>query len=114
MIADCPNTVNPRARHELAWREGFIVRLNMVFEEVRPRDVSQACGISTETIRRCRAGSTPSMRLVICLVSDFGVSADWLLLGRGPMVADELPRHHLKQATITELMTALAGRLEHR
>jgi transcriptional regulator with XRE-family HTH domain len=45
--------------------------------------VSRATGFNDETVRRYLSGGRVSVDFIIALAERYGVSADWLLLGRG-------------------------------
>jgi len=47
-------------------------------------EVSRLTGFHPEAIRRYRLGRTPPASLLAAMCDKLGVSAEWLLLGRGP------------------------------
>ncbi|MBX3405108.1 MAG: helix-turn-helix transcriptional regulator [Phycisphaeraceae bacterium] len=83
----------PAAQH--APFEGFLPeevaiaqRLRQVCQGRSVWGLEDELGVSRENIRRVMHGaSRPSARLLVAICERLGVSADWLLLGRGPMKA---------------------------
>lgn len=76
------------------------------------RSVATMTGQNHETVRRYMQGSAPSVEFVSAFCVAFGLNANWLLTGRGPMKAAEIRGDALTQANPTELLTATAGTLE--
>jgi len=76
------------------------------------RSVATMTGQNHETVRRYMQGSAPSVEFVSAFCEAFGLNANWLLTGRGPMKAAEIRGDALTQANPTELLTATAGTLE--
>ncbi|MBX3403002.1 MAG: helix-turn-helix transcriptional regulator [Phycisphaeraceae bacterium] len=82
---------HPAAQH--APFEGFLPEEVAIAQRVRQvcqgRSVwglENELGVSRENIRRVMHGaSRPSARLLVAICERLGVSADWLLLGRGAM-----------------------------
>lgn len=52
-------------------------------------EIARLTGFHPEAIRRYRLGRTPPASLLAAMCLKLGLSADWLLLGRGPMMASE-------------------------
>lgn len=53
-------------------------------------EISRLTGFHPEAIRRYRLGRTPPASLLAAMCVKLGLSADWLLLGKGPMMASEI------------------------
>jgi transcriptional regulator with XRE-family HTH domain len=83
-----------------------------VGEHATYRQVSDRTGTHAETVRRYMQGQAPSVEFVAALCRVFGISADWLLTGRGPMKAADLKGHVLGESSAGELFTAVAENLE--
>jgi len=47
--------------------------------------IGRMTGLNSEMVRHYRRGKAPSCRFLMLFTSRMGVSADWLLHGRGPM-----------------------------
>jgi len=76
------------------------------------RSVATMTGQNHETVRRYMQGAAPSVDFISAFCEAFGLNANWLLTGRGPMKAAEMRGDALTQANPTELLTATAGTLE--
>lgn len=61
-----------------------------------------------ETVRRYMQGQAPSALFLAKLCLALGVSGQWLLTGRGPMLCEQMLASALGQANPSELMNALA------
>lgn len=83
-----------------------------VGEHATYRQVSDQTGANPETVRRYMQGQAPSVEFVAALCRVFGISADWLLTGRGPMKVADLKGHVLGESSAGELFTAVADNLE--
>jgi hypothetical protein len=57
-------------------------------------------------------GHAPSVEFLAAVCMSMGISAEWLLTGRGPMRVGELRQHALKEANPGELLTAVANTLQ--
>ena len=67
---------------------GFAKRLSMALaaDDRSQQDLELLAGISQGQLSRWKTGKVvPDLPYVVELVVELGVSADWLLLGRGPM-----------------------------
>lgn len=58
-------------------------RMRMVVGNRTYAAVARATGCNDETVRRYLSGGRVSVDFIIALAECYGVSADWLLLGRG-------------------------------
>ena len=72
------------------------------------RHIGELTGTHPETVRRYLQGQAPSAEFLIGVCRAFGVSANWLLNGHGPMRANEIRREALRQADAAELLTAMS------
>jgi transcriptional regulator with XRE-family HTH domain len=86
-------------------------RLRMVTGDRTYRMVAELTEFNQETTRRYLQGQAPSAEFLAAICRVFGVSGDWLLTGRGPMRADEVRHHALREATAADLLTAMANTL---
>lgn len=77
------------------------------------RSIGELTGIHAETVRRYRIGATPpSVIFLQRLCTELDISAQWLLLGQGPPLSQDCLSWQLSICTLTELLAALATRLE--
>lgn len=63
---------------------GLTERLRQTTEGHSYAHVARVTGCNSETVRRYLNGGTPSVEFIAAVAAHFHVSADWLLLGRGP------------------------------
>jgi hypothetical protein len=87
-------------------------RLAAVVGQRSSRHIGDLTSTNHETVRRYLAGYAPSVEFVQAVCKAFGVSAEWLLTGKGPMKAADIRRNALQQADAGELLTALATTVE--
>ena len=87
-------------------------RLVLAIGDRSYRSVGELTGIHPENIRRYMKGQTPSVEFVASLCDALGISPEWMLSGRGPMRAEDVKGHALRQANPAELLTAMAEMLE--
>jgi len=90
-----------------------------IAEACRPhslRDLAEAVGCSTETIRRYVTGQTsPSTDFLHTLCQGHGYSAEWLLCGRGARTRSEATLEAARTLTAVELLQILGERIDqHR
>lgn len=74
------------------------------------RRVAGAIGVSPETVRRYEAGVTPSARLLRGVVEGLGVSAEWLIMGTGPLLEADRARALVQEAPLSESLGELMRR----
>lgn len=91
---------------------GLHERLEAAVDGRSYRQLSDLTGIHPETVRRYMQGQAPSAEFLAGLCSSLGLSAEWLLLGHGPMLCSDIPGHALGEASAADLLTAIAGTLE--
>ncbi|MCA9287832.1 MAG: helix-turn-helix transcriptional regulator [Phycisphaerales bacterium] len=77
------------------------------------RQVADLTGVHAENVRRYMQGQAPSLAFVVAFCRSLGISADWLLTGQGPMLAADVRGHALRSAGPTDLLGAMADRLEN-
>ncbi|MBL0926320.1 MAG: helix-turn-helix transcriptional regulator [Phycisphaerales bacterium] len=76
------------------------------------RELGEATGHSSETVRRYMQGQTPSVEFVAALCARLDINPHWLLTGQGPVRHSESRPFHLREANPAELLTAVAAALE--
>ncbi len=64
-----------------------------------------------ETVRRYMQGQTPSSSYIIAFCDALGIAGDWLLMGKGPKMRNQVRTHALKSADASELLNAIADTL---
>jgi transcriptional regulator with XRE-family HTH domain len=90
----------------------FHERLAAVVGQRSSRHIGDLTSTNHETVRRYLTGFAPSIEFVQAVCKAFGVSAEWLLTGKGPMKASDIRRNALREADAGELLTALATTVE--
>lgn len=76
------------------------------------RDLALMTATNPETVRRYMQGQAPSAEFLAALCGALGVSGDWLLTGRGPMLASDVEGHALRRASASDLLTAMSDSVE--
>ncbi|MGE3106813.1 MAG: hypothetical protein AB7G11_09025 [Phycisphaerales bacterium] len=76
------------------------------------RSIADLTSTNAETVRRYMQGQAPSVEFLASLCSALGISEQWLISGRGPMRVNQLKTHALKDASPSELLSAMAGTIE--
>lgn len=76
------------------------------------RAIAEVTGTNSETVRRYMQGQAPSVEFLESLCNAFKINGEWLLCGRGPMRAEDVKTHALKNATGGELLGALVTAIE--
>lgn len=87
-------------------------RLQAVAGNLTYRNLAELTKTHPETVRRYMQGHAPSVEFLAAICTSMGISAEWLLTGRGPMRVTELRQHALKEANPAELLTAVANTLQ--
>ena len=87
-------------------------RLRSVAGERSYRVLADLTGTNSETVRRYMTGQAPSIEFVTAFCRVFRVNHEWLLTGKGPARARELRGAVLSEASVSELLDALARSLE--
>jgi len=89
-------------------------RCRQISDENSVRFVASRAGVNHETARRYIQGdaiTAIALKLIIGVVREFGLSADWLLFGTGPVFLKDLPDSMLKERSSAELLSSLAKRI---
>ncbi|MFN0134184.1 MAG: helix-turn-helix domain-containing protein [Phycisphaerales bacterium] len=76
------------------------------------RHIAELTGTNHETARRYLSGQAPSVEFLSALCRALGLSAEWLLSGRGPMKAAEVRHHTLNESGAADLLAALSRSVE--
>lgn len=63
---------------------GMLERLRIATKGDTYAQIARVTGCNSETVRRYLNGGTPSVHFICAVAEQYRVSADWLLLGRGP------------------------------
>jgi transcriptional regulator with XRE-family HTH domain len=69
--------------HDGPWLCALLERLNLLAEGLTVIEVGRRTGFDVETTRRYLRFGPPKAEFIREMCLAFGVSADWLLLGRG-------------------------------
>ncbi len=87
-------------------------RLRAVTKDFSHRELAELTGVSLETSRRYSEGRGPSVAYLKRLCEAVGISADWLLLGRGsPMYRPGLPTGKF-DSSVDEVLEGLSRYLK--
>ncbi|HYE02020.1 MAG TPA: hypothetical protein VD963_02165 [Phycisphaerales bacterium] len=86
--APAPATVKA-VRQRFFETEAVSARLRAVVAAYHYKELAKLLGLSGESTRRYLIGDPPSVEFVMCVALNFGVSLNWILLGRGPIHLDE-------------------------
>lgn len=92
--------------------DGLHERLNDAAGSRSYKHLGELTGTNAESVRRYMQGQAPSVEFLSRLCEALGLSADWLLLGRGPMRAEEVRGEALRSADPAELLSAMSGTME--
>lgn len=76
------------------------------------RELGELTNTHPETVRRYMHGGAPSVEFLSVFANALGVSVDWLLTGAGAMRSKDLKPHVLREASVTELLNAMAQTIE--
>lgn len=93
---------------------GCFQRCRRIADESSVRFVASRAGVNHETARRYihgDANTATALKLIIGVVREFGLSAEWLLFGTGPVFLKDLPDSMLKERSSAELLSSLARRI---
>src|SRR3982751_5841133 len=83
-------------------------RLSAAIGHLAVRHIGDKPGINPEHVNRYLRGHPPSAEFVAAICQSFDISADWLLMGRGPMRASDTRRQTLRETGAPELLSALS------
>jgi hypothetical protein len=87
-------------------------RLEFACKDRSCREIGRLTETHPETVRRYLRGGRPPACFIATFCSIFGVAADWLLLGEGPMLRTEISNSNLSQASPRQLLLALADQID--
>jgi transcriptional regulator with XRE-family HTH domain len=87
-------------------------RLKHAAGERNYRELAQLTATSPETVRRYMLGQSPSAEFLSSLCAGTGVNGEWLLTGRGPVHKKDVRATALRDANVTELLSAMSVTLE--
>lgn len=76
------------------------------------RELGDLTATHPETVRRYMQGAAPSVEFLSAFAGALGVSVEWLLTGTGAMRSKDLRPHVLREASVTELLNAMAQTIE--
>jgi transcriptional regulator with XRE-family HTH domain len=76
------------------------------------RELGDLTATHPETVRRYMQGAAPSVEFLSAFAGALGVSVEWLLTGAGAMRSKDLRPHVLREASVTELLNAMAQTIE--
>ena len=93
-------------------QEGLHERLSSAVENRSYRQIGDLTGTHPETVRRYMQGQAPSAEFLAGVCGSMGISAEWLLLGKGPKLTADIRGHALSEATSADLLTAISQTLE--
>jgi hypothetical protein len=94
--------------------EGFHDRLRQAAGGRSNRQLADVTGLPIASIRRIVDGGEPTTEIVEALCIRMDLSADWLLLGRGPVHASDVRREALRQVPAADLIGSLAVAVRRR
>ncbi|UHG93359.1 helix-turn-helix domain-containing protein [Spirosoma oryzicola] len=88
--------------------------------KVRNTDLARIAGVSDNSISKIMSGLTtsPDVKTLARIARKFNLSGDWLFLGEGPMIREEVPDNSLKRGLqlrdelIAQLQKELWGKFE--
>lgn len=106
-----------RAEGELespdSWRPRFAVRLKHAMGQHSIADFARLVDWHPETVRRYVAGDTrPPAEFLARVCARFEISADWLLIGEGPMLRRERDAVLLDAASLGQVLDQLQEFIE--
>jgi hypothetical protein len=87
--------------------DGFHDRLREAVGDRPIREVAELVGLHPEHMRRILGGKEPPADQVARICTGLDLSADWLLLGRGPMHRSELRSEALQHIPAEDLLGSL-------
>lgn len=86
----------------------FHERLNAAIGHLAARHIGDRTGTNPEYVTRYLRGQPPPAEFIGAVCSEFDISGDWLLLGRGPMRASDAKHHALRETGAPDLLSALS------
>lgn len=76
-------------------------------------EVSEVTGYCAESVRRYRKGDPPPAGFILRLARANAISVDWLLLGRGPRLRNDVCETELSRLPLSRVLGELTRRQEH-
>ena len=86
-------------------------RLVLAAGERTYKQLAELTGQNQETVRRYMQGNAPSVEFIAAFGNSLGLNGSWLLTGHGPMRLGEVRTEALREADVSELLTAMADTL---
>jgi transcriptional regulator with XRE-family HTH domain len=74
-------------------------------------EIASLTGVHPENVRRYWNGDMPSTEFIAAFCRGLGISADWLILGRPPMMTTEAFRSAMRKVPEADLLAAVAERV---
>ncbi|MCC5823743.1 MAG: helix-turn-helix domain-containing protein [Phycisphaerales bacterium] len=87
-------------------------RLRIITGGQTIREVAEMVDMNHETVRRYLSGHAPSTEFLAQICDKYGVSGNWLLLGKGPATIKAVRKQALETASEEELMGVLGSKLQ--
>lgn len=98
---------------EIEHSQGFCDRLRQATEGMNYRQVGDVVRFSCETVRRYMIGSAlPRVDFIAAVCERLNVSADWLVMGVGPMRPEDRHREALRDASAADIFARVAELVE--
>lgn len=97
--------------HESSSVEPLRERLRLAVQGESCRDIGERTATHPETVRRYLSNGTPSTDFVRNVAEAYGISADWLICGRGCALRRDQLDATLRTASFQQLLEALGERL---
>lgn len=72
------------------------------------RHIADRTGTNVEYVHRYLRGMPPTAEFIAKVCVEFDISADWLLMARGPMRASDARHHALRETPAPDLLSALS------
>ena len=94
------------------WSSEFAARLSECMANHSNTTIAHAAGVSSETVRRYRNGSMPTVAFIAVLAQITGTSLVWLLTGEGPRRDCDLTRWFVNKCELSDLVNELGQRLD--
>lgn len=87
-------------------------RLALSVQGKTREQIALYASVSSESVRRYLLGHPPSAAFLGAVCHHEGINGDWMLCGQGPARKKDLLRHHLRQASLSELLGEVGRRLD--
>ena len=90
------------------YTESVTQRLQLATGDTSYRQIGVLTGTHPETVRRYMNGQSPSAAFLSSISNNFGISGEWLLTGRGPMLTKDILAHILQSSSSEALLAAVS------